>query len=102
MNLKVAEVTFAADSESEQAGPDGKKGVYKAGDVERIVQIRNPWASGEWVGNWHDADKNWDKVVPADKKAYHSSDDDGCFWMSWDNWTHEFETLDICYMPDEE
>jgi len=95
--LKVANVRFNNSSSSE----DGEKD-YKPGDVQRIVQIRNPWASGEWLGNWHDGDKNWDAIDAADKEKYHSNDDDGCFWMSWEDWTTEFETLDICYMPDEE
>ena len=110
-------------SEGKNTG-DGQ--TFKAGDKCRLVQIRNPWASGEWVGDWHDDDEKWNAIkargriengffvfiffrtsfrplIEPDQKAkYHSSDDDGCFWMSWDSWTHEFETLDICYMPDEE
>ena len=90
-------MTFTSDAKN---SGDGQ--TFKAGDKCRLVQIRNPWASGEWLGDWHDDDEKWGAIEPAQKAKYHSSDDDGCFWMSWKNWTHEFETLDICYMPDEE
>ena len=46
-------------SEGKNTG-DGQ--TFKAGDKCRLVQIRNPWASGEWVGDWHDDDEKWDAI----------------------------------------
>ena len=72
------------------------------GKEVKIVKIRNPWAKTEWLGDWHDQDKKWDRVKPEEKAKYHTDEDDGAFWMAWEDWVREFETLDICYMPDEE
>lgn len=59
----------------------------------RLVQIRNPWGTGEWTGDWSDKSPLWDQH-PAVKKAIGSNmstDDDGAFFMCWEdfikNWT---------------
>ena len=66
-----------------------------------LVQIRNPWAKIEWNGEWSDDSKMWEMVVEEHKKKYHVDLQDGSFWMSFDDWITEFETFDICYLPDE-
>lgn len=66
------------------------------------MQIRNPWAKIEWNGDWSDNSSKWSTVIESDRKKYQILDDsDGSFWMSYDDWVLEFETLDICYLPDE-
>ena len=74
----------------------------KNGSFVELVQIRNPWAKIEWNGDWSDNSERWNEVVENDRKKYHiSNENDGSFWMGYDDWMREFETLDICYLPDE-
>ena len=51
---------------------------------EKILQLRNPWGSGEWKGAWSDKSDRW---TPELKKALGWSDkDDGVFWMPFDDY----------------
>ena len=72
------------------------------GEMVELMHIRNPHAKFEWNGDWSDGSHKWDQVVEEDRKKYHIlNENDGSFWMSYDDWLEEFETLDICYLPDE-
>ena len=33
--------------------------IHFDGKTERVVQLRNPWASDEWTGRWRDSDPDW-------------------------------------------
>ena len=66
------------------------------------MKIRNPHAKTEWLGTWNDQHEYWNEIQVSDKNEYHTVEEDGAFWMAWEDWLEEFETLDICYMPDEE
>ena len=52
---------------------------------ERIVQLRNPWGSGESHGRWADNDCSWNQVSVEEKKrlGYNPEEDDGIFFMSY-------------------
>jgi len=54
----------------------------KIGDI-RLVQLRNPWGSGEWTGPWSDRSNKW-KEHPdvAEAVGYTGPQRDGSFWMS--------------------
>lgn len=62
----------------------------------RLLKIRNPWGSFEWKGDYSDFDKtNW-----TDEKkryfGYSSSDnDDGVFYMKWEDHLKFFEDFSI-------
>ena len=83
------------------------------GNVVKIVRLRNPWGEGEWLGNWSD---DW---IEANKKHFSQEDlvkldfiekplndssssdeedEDGKFWMSWDDFIQEFECLSVCHL----
>lgn len=63
----------------------GKSGMGSVGEFFRMVQVRNPWGTGEWTGPWSDKSDLWTKY-PQVKKALQQEDkDDGCYWMQWED-----------------
>ena len=59
----------------EVTGSDGK--------VANIVSVRNPWGSGEWLGDWSDNSELWTDA--AKKKSKMKVADDGTFWMCYED-----------------
>jgi len=59
--------------------------VHVGGTVRKIIRIRNPWAEIEWTGSWNDEDPIWDKIRPEEKARYHCNEDDGTFWMAFED-----------------
>ena len=72
------------------------------GEEIKLVKIRTPWASTEWTGRWSDDSELWDTVPEEVREEYHVEDNDGAFWMSFEDWVDEFEMCTICMMPTEE
>uniref|UniRef100_A0A8C5MRP9 Calpain-5 n=1 Tax=Leptobrachium leishanense TaxID=445787 RepID=A0A8C5MRP9_9ANUR len=63
----------------------------------RLIRIRNPWGSGEWTGPWSDNSEEWKKVSRGDReKMGVTVNDDGEFWMSWDDFCSHFTDLVVC------
>ena len=58
----------------------------------KMVQLRNPWGSGQFNGSWSDKDKNWNLVDASEKKriGYVGDNDDGIFFMSWEDFWKKF------------
>ena len=62
----------------------------------RLVKLRNPWGSGEWEGKWRDNDTCW---TPEFKKFFNFHEgiqDDGIFFMEFDDFCKFFEEIYIC------
>jgi len=79
--LEVRKVTFMISSE-----------------VHKLVKVRNPWGSGEWTGDWGDNSPLWDKHPDVAKACKHNpkgDNDDGAFWMSWDDYAANWEKIGI-------
>ncbi|KAL1623566.1 hypothetical protein SLS56_008270 [Neofusicoccum ribis] len=79
--------------------------VLKAVEVEdesggkvKLVRIRNPWGhkdstgEGEWNGAWSDGSKEWTPYWLT--KLDYKFDDDGMFWMSYEDMLSRFIRLD--------
>ncbi|XP_059375309.1 calpain-1 catalytic subunit-like [Carassius carassius] len=79
-------------------------GVFKVtcqGKPVRLVRVLNPWGMGEWNGAWSDNSSLWDKVSEKEKTSCRSLANDGEFWMSMEDFTKNFEDIDICCLsPD--
>jgi len=91
--------------------------VYKNDDIgAKIVRIRNPWGKFEWDGAYSDTDTDsWGPLLEAasdeDKATFFTETDesmpnygqinagvqldDGTFWMSWEDFSSKFGSLDI-------
>jgi calpain-15 len=71
----------------------------------RLIKLRNPWGSFEWKGDWGDESSLW-KKHPTIKLEMGQFDffgskvdaDDGCFYMSWDDFLKHFDGIDVCYI----
>ncbi|KAJ8613650.1 hypothetical protein CTAYLR_003135 [Chrysophaeum taylorii] len=69
-------------------------------DAARLVQLRNPWARGEWRGRWSRRSPQWKtgtgaKVLAIDTN-HAIAKDDGVFWMQLEDLVTFFHELTIC------
>ncbi|KAL8619657.1 hypothetical protein ACOMHN_019712 [Nucella lapillus] len=68
-----------------------------------MVRVRNPWGNEcEWKGAWSDSSQEWGLISDDEKEELGlKKDDDGEFWMSFKDFTQEFQKLEICNLgPD--
>ena len=70
----------------------------KDGNTVRIVQMRNPWKQGEWTGRFSDKSDDWTEELK--KECGVKDEDDGLFWMPFDNMMEVFDVVDICKYDD--
>ncbi|XP_065178959.1 calpain-5-like [Sycon ciliatum] len=62
-----------------------------------LVRIRNPWGQTEWNGAWSDGSDEWKNVSEKERKKLGIVfEDDGEFWMSYDDWIKHFTNFTIC------
>lgn len=65
---------------------------------ERIVKLRNPWARGEWKGDWSDKSPKWTPELQKALKV--SGKEDGVFCMDYKNFCKYFSDVQVCYFHD--
>jgi len=53
------------------------------------VKLRNPWGSGEWIGDWSDNSDLWTDELK-DQVSFDGGHDDGIFWMSYEDFDEIF------------
>ena len=70
------------------------------GTVHQLVRVRNPWGNSvEWTGPWSDDSAEWKDL--SDEEKTHlglQKDDDGEFFMAYNDFVHHFDMLDICHV----
>jgi calpain-15 len=59
------------------------------------VNIRNPWGSFEWDGDWSDRSPLWTPQMINEVKPV-LDEKDGTFWMSFDDFIQHFSGLNVC------
>merc|ERR1712176_233348 len=65
-----------------------------------LVRIRNPHGRTEWKGQWSDHDPRWNSVSQQVKNSIgYSKNEDGGFFMSFEQWIQQYEAFTTCYMP---
>ena len=68
----------------------------------RLLQIRNPWGHKSWNGDWSNNSNLWTPRIRNEfktkykKEPFLTTDDNGIFWISYDDFTKYFYCLDIC------
>ena len=69
----------------------------------RLMQLRNPWGSFEWRGDWSDHSRLWDKhpqiqtaLWPDRATHRQEGSDEGSFWISFRDFCSLFDQLDVC------
>jgi len=58
---------------------------WESDEYLRMVQVRNPWGTGEWKGNWSDSSKLWDQHPYVKRALKFTNRDDGSYWMQWED-----------------
>tara|TARA_Y100000389_G_scaffold204970_1_gene261402 strand:- start:2726 stop:4405 length:1680 start_codon:yes stop_codon:yes gene_type:complete len=62
-----------------------------------LVCLRNPWGNEmEWNGDWSDDSYLWEHYPDIKKAVGFEKKDDGCFWMTWNDFTRIFTDIQIC------
>ncbi|CAG5128776.1 unnamed protein product, partial [Candidula unifasciata] len=68
-------------------------------DKIHMVRLRNPWGGVEWRGAWSDGSPEWKKVSESEKKELGLTfDENGEFWMAFEDFCRYFTHIDICHM----
>lgn len=62
-----------------------------------MIRLRNPWGTSEWTGTWSDKSEHWNKVPKSEReKMGLNYDDDGEFWMEFNDFLYYFDEVSIC------
>jgi len=70
---------------------------------EYLIKIRNPWGGiYEWKQKYSDSSPSWDLVSEEDKLLLDiSDDDDGEWWMTYEDFTRHFNDVTVCMFGQE-
>ena len=68
------------------------------GNKVRLVQLRNPWGSHEWKGQWSDDWEGWTPELRSTLKE--TSADDGIFFMDFEDYITYYQATTICLFRD--
>ncbi|KAM8903443.1 calpain-5a isoform 1-T1 [Spinachia spinachia] len=70
---------------------------YFRSDKLTMIRMRNPWGEKEWNGAWSDSSEEWKKVSSSEReKIGVTVQDDGEFWMTFDDFITNFTDLILC------
>lgn len=74
------------------------KTITMRGRQFNLVRVRNPWGNEhEWKGAWSDRSPEWQLLSQADRDGLGLTfEDDGEFWMAFDDFTRNFTLLEMC------
>ncbi|XP_069174345.1 calpain-B-like isoform X1 [Procambarus clarkii] len=63
-----------------------------------LVRLHNPWGNEtEWKGSWSDKSPEWATIADQEKQRLGLTfDDDGEFWMSYQDFIKNFTCVEIC------
>ena len=59
-----------------------------------------PWPEPAWVYEIFQEQQEKLGLIDTDGKGDDDLDDDGSFWMAWDDFCEEFEQLTVCHLDD--
>eukprot|EP00593_Proboscia_inermis_P008716 CAMPEP_0171311200 /NCGR_PEP_ID=MMETSP0816-20121228/21439_1 /TAXON_ID=420281 /ORGANISM="Proboscia inermis, Strain CCAP1064/1" /LENGTH=143 /DNA_ID=CAMNT_0011795823 /DNA_START=30 /DNA_END=458 /DNA_ORIENTATION=+ len=71
-------------------------GGVKSGDTFHLLQLRNPWGSFEWKGEWSDKSDMWKKHPSIASQLGFKDEEDGTFWMTYNDFRQVFTRINIC------
>jgi len=71
---------------------------YNNGKIRiRLVELRNPHATGEWKGSFSDESPDWTPELEAYFNLDEALGENGIFWMPFEKFTQLFDQVTICY-----
>jgi len=65
-------------------------------DNFQLLMMRNPWGQVEWQGAWSDGDAMWDQNPDVKQQLRPVFQDDGIFWMCFDDFCRGFPVVTVC------
>lgn len=73
-------------------------------ESHRLLKVRNPHARNEWEGEWGDRDLARDPAKARFRKAlgFNEDEDDGVFWIAWEDYLRHFDGSQITTNPSAE
>ena len=79
--------------------------VIQTRDGTKMLLLKNPWASNGWKGKFSRYDKeSWSDPSFQSEVGYDPDmaprEDDGVFWIAWDDVLHYFRNLQLSWNPD--
>lgn len=60
-----------------------------------LLNLRNPWGKLDWNGSWSDGSTDWTAAMKRELNPVFD-EDNGNFWMSYDDFIQHFSTLNVC------
>eukprot|EP00095_Tigriopus_kingsejongensis_P005938 maker-scaffold316_size209483-snap-gene-1.35 protein:Tk05938 transcript:maker-scaffold316_size209483-snap-gene-1.35-mRNA-1 annotation:"PREDICTED: calpain-D-like" len=60
----------------------------------KLVRMRNPWGHFSWNGDWSDRSDLWTPELKEQLMVH--GEDDGVFWMAYEDVLKYFDCIDIC------
>lgn len=69
------------------------------GKLTRLLKIRNPWGTNEWTGDWSDKSPKWTPEML--KLLRNDEEDDGTFWMSYEDFCKFYTTTHVAKVHDD-
>ncbi|XP_067950121.1 calpain-5-like [Watersipora subatra] len=85
-------------TEVKRAGLEGT-GLFGMFNQDKInmIRLRNPWGKHEWNGRFSDSSPEWQKISESERKKMGLVfEDDGEFWMHFDDFCKHFVTVSVC------
>lgn len=80
-------------------GDTGLFSIFKGAQKVRMVRLKNPWGEKEWNGAFSDGSPEWSKVSASERqKLGLTFEDDGEFWMTFEDFLEHFTDLSICFL----
>eukprot|EP00929_Paragymnodinium_shiwhaense_P015424 TRINITY_DN12350_c0_g4_i1.p1 TRINITY_DN12350_c0_g4~~TRINITY_DN12350_c0_g4_i1.p1 ORF type:complete len:454 (-),score=79.45 TRINITY_DN12350_c0_g4_i1:195-1556(-) len=61
-----------------------------------LLCLRNPWGRKEWGGDWSDHSELWDDHPEVARECGHTVDEDGLFWITWEDFCENYASLYVC------
>ena len=68
------------------------------GTEVKLLKIRNPWGTNEWLGDWSDDSRKWNDDFK--KKVDLENKEDGIFWMAYEDFIQFYTSIHICQIHD--
>ncbi|KAK8746450.1 hypothetical protein OTU49_017024 [Cherax quadricarinatus] len=80
-------------------GDTGLFSLFKGAQKMRMIRLKNPWGEREWNGAFSDGSPEWSKVSASEReKLGLTFEDDGEFWMTFEDFVEHFTDLSICFL----
>eukprot|EP00095_Tigriopus_kingsejongensis_P006591 maker-scaffold516_size150393-snap-gene-0.24 protein:Tk06591 transcript:maker-scaffold516_size150393-snap-gene-0.24-mRNA-1 annotation:"calpain t" len=71
--------------------------LFKGREKLYLVRLQNPWGKKEWSGPFGDKSPEWSSISEKEQeKLGLTFNDDGEFWMPFDDFLHQFTEMSIC------